>query len=92
MHVPAASTIGCIGVDDNKAVGISKVSVLSTLEVRLSGTRAVVYGDDKRGRTGKVCRFVEEHANIGRVRPEVGDLLQLPGGSEHAGDGKSESE
>ena len=63
---------------------IGLVGILSTLEVGLSGTRAVMHRDDEGGWVGELGGFVDEHLDACGVRAEVRDLLELTSSGKRA--------
>jgi hypothetical protein len=75
-HVPAGPGVRGFGVYDDEALLVGELCVRRPGIVPLRGAGAVVDGDDDGRRVGELGGHVDVHLCVGRVGPEVGDLLQ----------------
>lgn len=74
--IPASAAVGRLGVDDDIAVCLSQLGILSALVVGRSSATAVVNGDDDGGLGGELVGNVDVHLDARGVGTEVGDLLE----------------
>ena len=74
--IPASAAVGRLGIDDNVAICLSQLSILSALVEGLSSAGAVVDGDNDGGLGSKLVGDIDVHLDARGVGAEVGDLLE----------------
>ena len=76
VDIPASSRVGGIGIDDDEAIRVRKIMVLSTRVIGLSSACAVMRRNEDRRRTCKPIGVVDKHANFGGIGTKVSDFCQ----------------